>query len=115
MFEINEKLTYKSLSRGQKTLLSNIIGICSNCPITIFDEPTVGLDAVNRYYFYEYGFLVTGWQTIFGNKYFFMPEGYMMPGWISYGSTRYYLDKKGVMQTGWQTLDGKRYFFMPEG
>ena len=53
LFEINEKLTYKSLSRGQKTLLSNIIGICSNCPITIFDEPTVGLDAVNRNYFYD--------------------------------------------------------------
>ena len=37
----------------KKTLLSNIIGICSNCPITIFDEPTVGLDAVNRNYFYD--------------------------------------------------------------
>ena len=34
-------------------MLSNIIGICSNCPITIFDEPTVGLDAVNRNYFYD--------------------------------------------------------------
>ena len=53
LFEINEELSYKSLSRGQKTLLSNIIGICSNCPITIFDEPTVGLDAVNRNYFYD--------------------------------------------------------------
>lgn len=53
LFEINEKLPYKSLSRGQKTLLSNIIGICSNCSITIFDEPTVGLDAVNRNYFYD--------------------------------------------------------------
>ena len=53
LFEINEELSYKSLSRGQKTLLSNIIGICSNCSITIFDEPTVGLDAVNRNYFYD--------------------------------------------------------------
>ena len=34
-------------------MLSNIIGICSNCSITIFDEPTVGLDAVNRNYFYD--------------------------------------------------------------
>ncbi len=53
LFELNENLHYKNLSRGQKTLLSNIIGICSNCPITIFDEPTLGLDAVNRSYFYE--------------------------------------------------------------
>ena len=36
-----------------KTLVSNIIGICSNAPITIFDEPTIGLDAVNRQEFYN--------------------------------------------------------------
>lgn len=52
-FEINKKLMYKKLSRGMKTLVSNIIGICSNAPITIFDEPTIGLDAVNRQEFYS--------------------------------------------------------------
>ena len=52
-FEINQKLIYKKLSRGMKTLVSNIIGICSNSPITIFDEPTIGLDAVNREEFYS--------------------------------------------------------------
>ncbi|MGL5693826.1 MAG: ATP-binding cassette domain-containing protein, partial [Peptostreptococcaceae bacterium] len=52
-FDINEKLMYKKLSRGMKTLVSNIIGICSNAPITIFDEPTIGLDAVNRQEFYN--------------------------------------------------------------
>ena len=36
-----------------KTIVSNIIGICSNSPITIFDEPTIGLDAVNRQEFYS--------------------------------------------------------------
>lgn len=36
-----------------KTILSNIIGICSNSAITIFDEPTIGLDAVNRQEFYN--------------------------------------------------------------
>ncbi|OJT81636.1 multidrug ABC transporter ATP-binding protein, partial [Clostridioides difficile] len=41
------------LSRGMKTILSNIIGICSNSAITIFDEPTIGLDAVNRQEFYN--------------------------------------------------------------
>lgn len=53
VFDINEKLVYKKLSRGMKTLVSNIIGICSNAPITIFDEPTIGLDAVNRQEFYS--------------------------------------------------------------
>lgn len=53
LFGINKKIVYKKLSRGMKTLVSNIIGICSNAPITIFDEPTIGLDAVNRQEFYN--------------------------------------------------------------
>lgn len=53
LFEISPKLKYRKLSRGMKTSVSNIIGICSNAPITIFDEPTVGLDAVNRKEFYS--------------------------------------------------------------
>lgn len=52
LFEINPKSKYRKLSRGMKTSVSNIIGICSNAPITIFDEPTIGLDAVNRKEFY---------------------------------------------------------------
>lgn len=53
LFEINPKLKYRKLSRGMKTSVSNIIGICSNASITIFDEPTIGLDAVNRKEFYD--------------------------------------------------------------
>ena len=34
-------------------IVSNIIGICSNAEITIFDEPTIGLDADNREEFYK--------------------------------------------------------------
>lgn len=52
-FDLNTKKKYKQLSRGMKTILSNIIGVCSNSPITIFDEPTIGLDAVNRQEFYN--------------------------------------------------------------
>lgn len=52
-FDLNTKKKYKQLSRGMKTILSNIIGICSNSAITIFDEPTIGLDAVNRQEFYN--------------------------------------------------------------
>lgn len=53
LFEIDTKQKYRKLSRGMKTSVSNIIGICSNAPITIFDEPTIGLDAVNRKEFYD--------------------------------------------------------------
>lgn len=53
IFEISPKLKYRKLSRGMKTSVSNILGICSNAPITIFDEPTIGLDAVNRKEFYD--------------------------------------------------------------
>ncbi|MGX4600500.1 ABC transporter ATP-binding protein [Faecalimicrobium sp. JNUCC 81] len=52
-FNINIKIRYQHLSRGMKSLVSNIIGLCSNAPITIFDEPTIGLDAVNREEFYN--------------------------------------------------------------
>lgn len=53
IFEIDIKAKYRKLSRGMKSCVSNIIGICSNAPITIFDEPTIGLDAVNRQEFYN--------------------------------------------------------------
>ena len=44
-FELDSKKSYRKLSRGMKSIVSNIIGICSNASITIFDEPTIGLDA----------------------------------------------------------------------
>ncbi|MBC6003214.1 MAG: ATP-binding cassette domain-containing protein [Paraclostridium sp.] len=53
VFDINQKARYKKLSRGMKTSVSNIVGICSNAKITIFDEPTIGLDALNRKEFYD--------------------------------------------------------------
>lgn len=53
VFDIDPKSRYKKLSRGMKTSISNIIGICSNAKITIFDEPTIGLDPINRKEFYE--------------------------------------------------------------
>ena len=52
-FEINTNNSYRKLSRGMKIIVSNIIGICSNAQITIFDEPTIGLDADNREEFYK--------------------------------------------------------------
>jgi ABC-2 type transport system ATP-binding protein len=52
-FELPMKTAYKKYSRGMKSLVMSIIGICSNAPLTILDEPTLGLDAVNRYQLYR--------------------------------------------------------------
>lgn len=52
-FDINIKKAYGKLSRGQKSMVMIIAGLSSNAEITIFDEPTIGLDVANRKIFYE--------------------------------------------------------------
>ncbi|MBB6455401.1 ABC-2 type transport system ATP-binding protein [Salirhabdus euzebyi] len=52
-FSLHPKAKVKSLSKGMRTALSIVIGMASNCPLTIFDEPTNGLDAATREIFYE--------------------------------------------------------------
>lgn len=53
LFELNIKSSYAALSRGQRTAVSIIIGLCSGCEIVLFDEIYSGLDAVARQEFYE--------------------------------------------------------------
>ena len=53
MFELDTKKTYKQLSRGMESILGLIIGLASRAPLTIFDEPSLGLDAVVREKFYD--------------------------------------------------------------
>ncbi|MGV8884160.1 MAG: ABC transporter ATP-binding protein [Microbacteriaceae bacterium] len=43
----------KKLSRGQLSAVGVIIGLASRAPITFFDEPYLGLDAVARQLFYD--------------------------------------------------------------
>jgi len=43
----------KKLSRGQFSSVGVIVGIASRAPITFFDEPYLGLDAVARQLFYD--------------------------------------------------------------
>ncbi len=43
----------KKLSRGQLSALGVIIGLASRAPLTFFDEPYLGLDAVARQLFYD--------------------------------------------------------------
>ena len=43
----------KKLSRGMLSSVGIIIGLASRAPLTIFDEPYIGLDAVARGLFYD--------------------------------------------------------------
>ena len=53
VFELDKRKKYKQLSRGMESALGLIIGLASRAPLTIFDEPSLGLDAVIRERFYE--------------------------------------------------------------
>lgn len=52
-FEIPERDKIDHLSRGKRAALSIVLGLASRAPVTIFDEPYVGMDAPSRYLFYE--------------------------------------------------------------
>lgn len=52
-FNLNTKKNYSKLSRGNKTIVGLITGLASRAPLTLFDEPSLGLDAAHRYRFYE--------------------------------------------------------------
>ena len=43
----------KKLSRGQLSAIGVIVGLASRAPLTFFDEPYLGLDAVARQIFYD--------------------------------------------------------------
>src|SRR5258708_39283089 len=43
----------KALSRGMLSAAGSIVGLASRAPLTIFDEPYLGLDAVARSLFYD--------------------------------------------------------------
>jgi ABC-2 type transport system ATP-binding protein len=44
---------FSKLSTGNQTIVGLIIGLASRARITMFDEPTLGLDAAMRYKFYN--------------------------------------------------------------
>jgi len=52
-FNFDVKKKYKNLSRGNKSIAQLIIGLSSRAKITIFDEPSLGLDAAVREKFYN--------------------------------------------------------------
>lgn len=52
-FDFNPKQLHHHLSKGMKSTFNMIIGLSSRCAITIFDEPTTGMDAAIRKDFYK--------------------------------------------------------------
>ena len=52
-FRLPTKQRVKKLSRGQLSSIGVIVGLASRAPLTFFDEPYLGLDAVARQTFYD--------------------------------------------------------------
>ncbi|WP_042225005.1 ABC transporter ATP-binding protein [Oceanobacillus manasiensis] len=52
-YDLNKNAKVKSLSKGMESSLGIIVGLASKAPITVFDEPYIGLDAAARKKFYE--------------------------------------------------------------
>jgi len=52
-FDLSDKQKYKKLSRGMKTQFNMIMGLSSRSPLTLMDEPTLGLDVAVRKEFYS--------------------------------------------------------------
>jgi ABC-2 type transport system ATP-binding protein len=52
-FSFNRNQYHGSLSKGMRSTFNMIIGLSSRCPLTIFDEPTSGMDAATRKDFYR--------------------------------------------------------------
>ncbi len=51
-FVLDKNKKYNALSRGYESILRIVIGLASRAPLTIFDEPVLGLDAAVRDIFY---------------------------------------------------------------
>lgn len=52
-FDLRPKMSHHHLSKGMKSTFNMIVGLTSRCAITIFDEPTTGMDASVRKDFYK--------------------------------------------------------------
>jgi len=53
-FQFQSYDRFDLLSKGRKSLFNCIVGLCSNCAITLMDEPTTGMDIKIREDFYKF-------------------------------------------------------------
>ena len=52
-FQLPRRRSVRKLSRGMRSALGVIIGLAARAPLTLFDEPYLGLDAPARQLFYD--------------------------------------------------------------
>jgi len=52
-FRLPKERKMKQLSRGMTSAVGIVVGLASRAPLTIFDEPYLGLDAASRGLFYD--------------------------------------------------------------
>jgi len=52
-FRLDPNKKIRQLSRGTESLVGNLIGLASRAPLTIYDEPVLGLDVLMRERFYK--------------------------------------------------------------
>ncbi|MCZ2817100.1 ABC transporter ATP-binding protein [Modestobacter sp. VKM Ac-2984] len=52
-FDLPRKRPIKKLSRGMNSAVGIVLGLASRAPVTLLDEPYLGLDAVARQLFYD--------------------------------------------------------------
>lgn len=52
-FSFHPKQIHQNLSKGKKSTFNMIIGLASRCALTMFDEPTTGMDTAVRKDFYR--------------------------------------------------------------
>ncbi|HEX4980591.1 MAG TPA: hypothetical protein VFV63_02790, partial [Ilumatobacteraceae bacterium] len=52
-FTLPRRMKVGKLSRGQRAALAVTVGLASRAPLTMLDEPHLGMDAPSRYAFYE--------------------------------------------------------------
>lgn len=53
IFNLKHAAKVKTLSKGMESALGITVGLASRAPITVFDEPYIGMDAPSRKKFYE--------------------------------------------------------------
>lgn len=52
-FDLHPGQYHGQLSKGTRSAFNTILGLAARCPLTIFDEPTTGMDAAVRKDFYR--------------------------------------------------------------
>ncbi|RKQ33281.1 ATP-binding cassette domain-containing protein [Oceanobacillus halophilus] len=52
-FSFHPEQQHENLSKGKKSTFNMIVGLASRCALTIYDEPTTGMDAAVRKDFYR--------------------------------------------------------------